>query len=324
MQSSAVFSGGVSNPYILGCDYRYSFQGQEKDDEVKDIKGGSINYKYRMHDPRVGRFFAIDPLAGSYPWNSPYAFSENRVIDAIELEGLESFQINVTTEYGVVTSVEVIKNDDLEFERNLQVKNRVGANDVHYDASSVYPIWNPQIVRVPQFEVSSAPYSNYWTKPTDIPTKSAEDVFNLSVNQFTNTNENQFGVNIGQSETVSKTITGTQTIYGEVFTFQIQEEYTQTITGYKIVDPIATIYADDPTSDQVIELKTMYEQNGYTVRFEPSGGNGGSMQLNDPMNPNGIGVRLSGAVEYEYNYSDYEQTITSVENNGTVITNPNP
>ena len=41
-----------------------------------------------MHDPRVGRFFAVDPLAGKYPWNSPYAFSENRVIDGVELEGL--------------------------------------------------------------------------------------------------------------------------------------------------------------------------------------------------------------------------------------------
>lgn len=43
-----------------------------------------------MHDPRVGRFFAVDPLSDSYPWNSPYAFSENRVTNAVELEGLEA------------------------------------------------------------------------------------------------------------------------------------------------------------------------------------------------------------------------------------------
>jgi hypothetical protein len=42
-----------------------------------------------MHDPRIGRFFAIDPLAHIYSYNSPYAFSENRVIDGVELEGLE-------------------------------------------------------------------------------------------------------------------------------------------------------------------------------------------------------------------------------------------
>lgn len=73
--------------------YRYGFQGQEKDDEVKG-EGNSVNYKYRMHDPRIGRFFAVDPLAPQYPHNSPYAFSENRVIDAYELEGLESVQFN--------------------------------------------------------------------------------------------------------------------------------------------------------------------------------------------------------------------------------------
>lgn len=72
------------------AEYRYGFQGQEKDDEIKGQPGNSINYKYRMHDPRIGRFFAVDPLTHLYPWNSPYAFSENQVINAVELEGLES------------------------------------------------------------------------------------------------------------------------------------------------------------------------------------------------------------------------------------------
>lgn len=73
-------------------DYRYGFQGQEKDDEIKG-GGNSINFKFRMYDPRLGRFFAVDPLAAKYAYNSPYAFSENRLIDAIELEGLEKVLI---------------------------------------------------------------------------------------------------------------------------------------------------------------------------------------------------------------------------------------
>ena len=68
--------------------YRYGFQGQEKDDEVKG-EGNSLNYKYRMHDTRVGRFFAVDPLTDSYPWYTPYSFSGNKVIQFRELEGLE-------------------------------------------------------------------------------------------------------------------------------------------------------------------------------------------------------------------------------------------
>ena len=68
--------------------YRYGFQNQEKDDEIKG-SGNSMNFEFRMHDPRVGRFFAIDPLAAKYPYYSTYAFSGNRVIDAFELEGKE-------------------------------------------------------------------------------------------------------------------------------------------------------------------------------------------------------------------------------------------
>jgi thymidylate synthase len=80
----------------VGDSYRYGFQNQEGDPEVKG-EGNSVNYSFRMHDPRLGRFFAIDPLTNEFPWNSPYAFSENIVINAVELEGLETAYVyNVT------------------------------------------------------------------------------------------------------------------------------------------------------------------------------------------------------------------------------------
>jgi RHS repeat-associated protein len=83
----------VPNRHGSSTAYRYGFQGQEKDDELKG-EGNSLNYTFRMHDPRVGRFFAVDPLTKKYPFYSPYQFSGNRVLDAIELEGLEeSFEI---------------------------------------------------------------------------------------------------------------------------------------------------------------------------------------------------------------------------------------
>jgi RHS repeat-associated protein len=92
-------------------DYRYGFQGQEKDDEVKG-EGNSINYKYRMHDPRVGRFFAVDPLASDYPHNSPYAFSENVVINAVELEGLEKVEVNESKNEVTITATVAVYDPD--------------------------------------------------------------------------------------------------------------------------------------------------------------------------------------------------------------------
>ena len=78
----------VPNRNFQSPAYRYGFQGQEKDDEVKG-NGNSLNYKFRMHDPRVGRFFATDPLERNYPYYTPYSFSGNKVIAFRELEGLE-------------------------------------------------------------------------------------------------------------------------------------------------------------------------------------------------------------------------------------------
>jgi len=86
------YPGGMLLPNRHGSvdsdSYRYAFQGQERDDEVKG-EGNSYNYTYRMHDPRIMRFFAPDPLEKGYPFYSPYQFSGNRLIDMVELEGLE-------------------------------------------------------------------------------------------------------------------------------------------------------------------------------------------------------------------------------------------
>jgi RHS repeat-associated protein len=86
------------HPQILkkNSSIPYVFQGQESDDEISG-EGNSVNYKYRMHDPRLGRFFAVDPLASHYSYNYPYAFSENVLINCIELEGLEKINHLVYT-----------------------------------------------------------------------------------------------------------------------------------------------------------------------------------------------------------------------------------
>ena len=104
-----------------GEGYRYGFQGQEMDDEVKG-KGNSINYKFRMYDSRSGRFFAVDPLAKDYPWNSSYAFSENRVIDGVELEGLEFLHYMEKLSHN---------DDDNVFETGMNIATNIGVGFVN-------------------------------------------------------------------------------------------------------------------------------------------------------------------------------------------------
>jgi hypothetical protein len=90
------------------------------DDEIRG-EGNSVNYSFRMHDPRLGRFFAIDPLTSEFPWNSPYAFSENIVINAVELEGLETAYVYNVTYNGKEKKVKKSHN----YENNNNFNQRV-------------------------------------------------------------------------------------------------------------------------------------------------------------------------------------------------------
>ncbi|MFT7156842.1 MAG: RHS repeat-associated protein, partial [Parvicella sp.] len=68
------------------CDYRYGFQGQEKDDEIKG-SGNSYDFGARMYDSRLGRFLSIDPLSGKHPELSPYHFVNNSPLKYIDPDG---------------------------------------------------------------------------------------------------------------------------------------------------------------------------------------------------------------------------------------------
>lgn len=69
---------------------KIKFQGQE---HIDDLGLNWDSFKWRNHQPDIGRFFNIDPLASDYVYNSAYAFSENHVTTHIELEGLEKVYI---------------------------------------------------------------------------------------------------------------------------------------------------------------------------------------------------------------------------------------
>ncbi len=73
------------NGLLGNQSYKYTFQGQERQDET-----GWLSFKWRNYLSDMGRFFNIDPLSEKYAYQSHYNFSENRVVNARELEGLEA------------------------------------------------------------------------------------------------------------------------------------------------------------------------------------------------------------------------------------------
>ena len=119
--------------------YRYGFQGQEKDDEIKG-EGNSVNYKYRMHDPRIGRFFAVDPLTKKYPHYTPYSFSGNKVTAHVELEGLEELYYgNLESNKKTSKALEIFKSTDVGLDAIREIWNTEGTDrqmDVYFTLAS--------------------------------------------------------------------------------------------------------------------------------------------------------------------------------------------
>jgi RHS repeat-associated protein len=81
-------SFGINTPIALrnGAAYRYSFNGAERDDELKG-SGNSLDFGDRIYDPRLGRWMSVDPLFKIYPEISPYAYCANNPIRYKEVDG---------------------------------------------------------------------------------------------------------------------------------------------------------------------------------------------------------------------------------------------
>jgi len=84
---------GYNNTIVGAKNNLKTYQGQEF---TEDLGVNVFEFKYRMHDPALGRFWQVDPLTEDYKDWGPYVFSGNRVIDSWELEGLEPHSVHKT------------------------------------------------------------------------------------------------------------------------------------------------------------------------------------------------------------------------------------
>ncbi len=71
-------------------DYRYGYQGKEKDNELKS-NGNSYDFGARILDPRVGRWLSMDPLADKYASVSPYSAMGNNPMNMVDPDGKDIY-----------------------------------------------------------------------------------------------------------------------------------------------------------------------------------------------------------------------------------------
>ena len=75
-------------------EYRYGFNGMQKDDELKG-SGNSLDFGDRMYDPRLGRWIKPDLLEAEAPMWTPYRFAFDNPIRFLDPTG--QFEIDATT-----------------------------------------------------------------------------------------------------------------------------------------------------------------------------------------------------------------------------------
>jgi len=82
----------------------------------------------------------VDPLASKYPWYSPYQFSGNKLIHAIELEGLEEVELN---------SGEKIETGPRSIESTIDLLESMGA----WDDGQYVTEWGDGAIGLEEIEV---------------------------------------------------------------------------------------------------------------------------------------------------------------------------
>ncbi len=128
-------------------NYRYSFNGKETDSEVSG-QGNSIDYGLRMYEPRLARFKSLDPLAKSFPWNSPFSFAEGSPIENIDLDGAEKYNYRLAmTNQGEIKMTLTSQEDIIE-------KVIVGYKTVSFGSDVQVPIYETQVNQRQEYVVN--------------------------------------------------------------------------------------------------------------------------------------------------------------------------
>jgi|688.fasta_scaffold109592_3 RHS repeat-associated protein len=102
---------GISSKAAGSLTNNYKYNGKEQ--QTKEFSDGSglelYDFGARQHDPQIGRWTTIDPLAQKRDWVTPYNYVQNNSLNRIDPNGLTDYTLDKKT--GDVQQIGE-KNDD--------------------------------------------------------------------------------------------------------------------------------------------------------------------------------------------------------------------
>lgn len=105
-----------------------------------------VDYGMRVNDCRLGRFFSVDPLTRNYPTLTPYQFAANMPIIAIDLDGIEAWEVQRQWNPTDLEGFRTFAAAELKIIRDNVVKGIVNSSTI-YDCADlgVYLIIIPKL-----------------------------------------------------------------------------------------------------------------------------------------------------------------------------------
>jgi RHS repeat-associated protein len=103
---------GTAGSYDLSSDYRYGYNGKEKDDEIKG-EANQIDFGERMLDVRLAIWLSVDKARSLYPSIAPYVYCANSPVQYKDEDGSI-----VRDKNGNIVFVEIGKTSEWQHEAN--------------------------------------------------------------------------------------------------------------------------------------------------------------------------------------------------------------
>jgi RHS repeat-associated protein len=114
------FGSAMPGRSFSAGEYRFGFNGKEKDSEGMGGGGSTYDYGFRIYNATLAKFLSVDPLHVSFPWYTPYQFAGNTPIMAIDLDGLEELIVVRYFEDGKYTGETAIRVPTAQRETSKQ------------------------------------------------------------------------------------------------------------------------------------------------------------------------------------------------------------
>jgi RHS repeat-associated protein len=299
-----------------GMRYRWGFGAQETDEHM----GESYAYKFRFYESRLCRFLTVDPISFQYPWNSSYAFAENKVIRCIDLEGKEAFLVGIKNNGETVISISDRTQFGIEHWSLVCEDPTICAppNSLYGSASHFVPT----VYQRARSNIGTA-VSVY----TFTASETFETPFNLvenAVRSFQSNNEDNWneekrkvgsierGVSITETSSVRlsdivKEASGNRNSQGSVPLPNSNEQFiftrVSTVDLKTInvrIEKSVIILGSDMESDFIRSLSNQFSEQGFRTTLLPQKpGYVGSLNVNDPRNSGGIDIQMSYQINTE-------------------------